>query len=82
MNLKRLVFISLLLVTCVNGWADSWKGKWIVSHFDQFQSNSWYAYRKDFDVNQLPKEAITRIAVAVSYTHLKSLFPFLSRRTI
>ena len=67
MNLKRLVFISLLLVTCVNGWADSWKGKWIVSHFDQFQSNSWYAYRKDFDVNQLPKEAITRIAVDSKY---------------
>ena len=65
--MNKVTFFLLLLVFPFVGYAGDWNGKWIVNFDNQNITNSWHAFRKQVNVDRVPKQAIARIAVDSKY---------------
>ena len=46
---------------------DNWKGKWISFEHSQSKPNTWFIYRKDVSLADIPKSLTARIAVDSKY---------------
>ena len=64
---KILVTVILLVSVLFSGLAYDWKGKWIVCSESQNLPNSWFAFRKTANVENVPSEVIARIATDSKY---------------
>lgn len=70
MQMRRIVtLIGLLLAfNLVPSSADAqWKGKWITCFDNQNAANTWMAFRKTVELDNIPTEAVARIAVDSKY---------------
>ncbi|WP_434037621.1 alpha-L-rhamnosidase C-terminal domain-containing protein [Formosa sp. 4Alg 33] len=68
--LKFIILFFLVLFPCSKTIAqDQWKASWITDPAPATQdtSNVWYSLRKDFSLNDAPKEALAKIAVDSKY---------------
>lgn len=65
----RLLNIVLLLLSIVSStWAkDKWEGAWITCYDNQNAVNTWTAYRKTFQIDEISTEAVAAIAVDSKY---------------
>lgn len=45
----------------------TWKGQWITSFEQQNETNNWTAYQKSFQLNDVPNEALAKIACDSKY---------------
>lgn len=66
MKIKQLLIVILLSFHCTFVGAQEMLGQWI-SPLNSSSPNTWIAFRKDININSLPKEAITQIAVDSKY---------------
>ena len=66
--MKKLSFFLLLLILGSGLRAETpWKGVWISHETNQSNPNSWYMYRTTADVQDVPRQAIARIAADSKY---------------
>ena len=66
--MKKLSFFLLLLILASGLRAETpWKGVWISHETNQSNPNSWYMYRTTADVQDVPRQAIARIAADSKY---------------
>ena len=66
--MKKLSFFLLLLILGSGLRAEPpWKGVWISHETNQSNPNSWYMYRTTADVQDVPRQAIARIAADSKY---------------
>lgn len=61
--LLLIPFICLQLLNAQN----DWQGQWITAFENQSETNTWIAFRKEFDVQDKPSAAPARIAVDSKY---------------
>jgi alpha-L-rhamnosidase len=61
-----LLFIVFFGVVKVQS-QTNWRANWITDSFSQNESNSWYCFRKDFTIGEVPNSAIVKIAVDSKY---------------
>ncbi|ASB50049.1 alpha-L-rhamnosidase-related protein [Alkalitalea saponilacus] len=61
-----LCFILIFQINLLNG-QDIWEANWITYPDSQNESNSWFSFRKDFDLKKLPEEALAKIAIDSKY---------------
>ena len=61
----------LLLIICLSllsfSQNDSWHAKRITANQNQNESNSWYNFRKDIEIESVPDKALARIACDSKY---------------
>ena len=61
----------LLLIICLSFLSfsqnDSWQAKRITANQNQNESNSWYNFRKDVEIESVPDKALARIACDSKY---------------
>ena len=73
MNNLKIRFISitvlcfLLFSPALVKAEKSWKAKWISTDRSQSATNTWLAYRKIIDIQEIPEKAISKIAVDSKY---------------
>lgn len=65
--MNRILIITALLLFSLTGYAKNWEGKWIVNFDSQSTTNSWFAFRKQVDIDKVPNQAIARIAADSKY---------------
>lgn len=66
--MKKLSFFLLLLILGSGLRAETpWKGVWISHETNQSNPNSWYMYHTTADVQDVPRQAIARIAADSKY---------------
>lgn len=66
--MNKLVLLFLLFFqVCSLSAQNRWTAKWVTDPDCQNESNSWYCFRKDFLVDQVPQKAIARIAIDSKY---------------
>lgn len=64
---RKIVIIITILSFCVFSEANNWKGEWIRAYEQQNSINTWTAYHKSFQVDELPKTALAKIACDSKY---------------
>jgi alpha-L-rhamnosidase len=64
---KIKVFILLFSLSLSSFAANSWKAQWIRAFEQQNATNTWTAYHKGFQVNEVPDEALAKIACDSKY---------------
>ncbi|MEP1490176.1 MAG: alpha-L-rhamnosidase C-terminal domain-containing protein [Algibacter sp.] len=66
--LTKCVLAIFILMPIVQIQAqDSWQANWIAHPNNQDTLNSWFNYRKDFSLENVPNKAIAKIAVDTKY---------------
>ncbi|MDR2918424.1 MAG: glycoside hydrolase [Tannerella sp.] len=66
--LKKILCFVLLFSSSLLSQAEiDQKGKWLSFEHTQSEPNSWYIYRKDVNLSNIPKSLIARIAVDSKY---------------
>lgn len=68
MKIGNLMFALVLVFDAGNLKANMpWKAYWITAVENQNATNTWIAYHKSFQVSEIPKEAVAKIAVDSKY---------------
>lgn len=70
MKTSRMWLLTLFSIVLFSNQiaAQQWKGKWIgLASQDTNLTNIWAGFRKDFNIDRLPKQAIAKIAVDSKY---------------
>lgn len=66
--MKRFLFLLSALVVCISLDAEvPWRAKWITKSQNTACTNSWTAYRKDFNIDGVPSSMKARIATDTKY---------------
>ena len=65
--MKRIILITVFFLSFMAGYANGWKGQWIVTFKNQNLPNSWFAFRKQTTVDEVPRHAMAKIAVDSKY---------------
>ena len=67
-KILKITFLCLLLLSPGLIKAEmSWKAKWISTQQCQSATNTWLAYRKIIDIQEIPEKAISKIVVDSKY---------------
>jgi alpha-L-rhamnosidase len=64
---KTLVFVLLYVAATITLCAEGWSAKWITVNGSQNATNSWIVFHKNFDVFEIPRNALAKIAVDSKY---------------
>ena len=64
---RKIVIIITILSICIFSEANNWKGEWIRAFEQQNSTNTWTAYHKSFQVDELPEAALAKIACDSKY---------------
>jgi alpha-L-rhamnosidase len=64
---KTLLLVLLFVAATITLCAEGWSAKWITVNGSQNATNSWIAFHKTFDVVEVPKNALAKIAVDSKY---------------
>lgn len=56
--MNRILIITALLLFSLTGYAKNWEGKWIVNFDSQSTTNSWFAFRKQVDIDKVPNRPL------------------------
>jgi alpha-L-rhamnosidase len=70
LKLKILTFSVLCFILLTSAFVEdemSWKAKWISTEQCQSATNTWLAYRKTVNIEEIPAKALARIAVDSKY---------------
>jgi alpha-L-rhamnosidase len=65
--MRRAIFCILFFVLALTGKTQSWQAKWISCNKNAGVKNSFFAYRKQLTISQVPQTAIAKIAVDSKY---------------
>lgn len=65
--MKHILVYLVVFSLSLNVSAETWKAKWIVVFDNQNITNSWHAFRRQVELESLPKQAIAKIAVDSKY---------------
>ena len=61
--MRKVIFLLLGLIASWGLWAETpWKGVWISHETNQSPPNSWYTYRTTTEIDEVPTQAVARIA--------------------
>ena len=64
-NLLLILFVSLIVLSCSVKENSKWQAQWI--GLEKEDPNSWICYRKTINLNEIPIEALTKIACDSKY---------------
>ncbi len=69
MNKAKIILLLFILSVSINllQAGERWQASWITDPFGQNESNSWYCFRKDFNLEDVPSVALSKIAVDSKY---------------
>ncbi len=65
--MKRCILFGIFLICFIAVDAQVWKAKWISSKVSSSDINTFFAFRKQINIQQVPQTAIARIAVDSKY---------------
>jgi hypothetical protein len=65
----RIIILTIVYLIGFNTFSQNktWKGQWITSFEQQNETNNWTAYQKSFQLNDVPNEALAKIACDSKY---------------
>lgn len=67
MNKLKLILSFAVLSLNLTSIANNWKAQWICSNEQQNATNTWTVYHKSFQVNEIPNQALAKIACDSKY---------------
>lgn len=67
MNRLKLILSFAVLNLSLTSMANIWKSQWICSGEQQNATNTWTVYHKSFQVNEIPDQALAKIACDSKY---------------
>jgi hypothetical protein len=65
----RIIILTIVYLIGFNTFSQNktWKGQWITSFEQQNETNNWTAYQKSFQLEDVPNEALAKIACDSKY---------------